>query len=567
MTDLKALRNQIRSLLRRRRAARYVMGWSALLLAAIWLMLGLFLVDVLFEMTRIQLLIALLVAAALLAWVIYRHVRPWLAYKEDAIDMALRVERHRKIDSDLVAAMQFELPAAATWGSPQLERAVIHRVAEDTRRWNLAGDVPQSGLRRRLAFLAATFAVIAAILLVFPNYLAIFPQRLAFESTFYPRDTVILKVLVNNRPQEVLRSSDAVDHCPFGRPVEFRIICSGKLPKEGTVTIRPAGEGAPLVIPAKALENESGSYAGRLDHMDSTFDFMVSVGDARTKWGRLIVSPPPIVEPIFRPTIPDHARAAGIQPAKEGSSKRQFSVYEGARVDLEVRCLNKRLKTVAMVVAGVAHPLQEASGDGRLWKLPSQGTPFSEITEPIEYKIEAIDEDDLKPLDEIGGAIELVTDLPPSIEADIANRHEVHVLPTAKPRIRYRINDDYGVGGLTMELTVRRGGVDAAPQSFPIPIQESTAPVPVSRLPLDAKFSFDLADFQVSKGDEVKIVLSATDYRGRRRGRSTPSAPLTLKITDQIGALTAITQEADTESERMIRQIINRAAGIERTKP
>ncbi|MBC8076020.1 MAG: hypothetical protein H7Y32_08100, partial [Chloroflexales bacterium] len=46
------------------------------------------------------------------------------------LDIALMVERQQKIDSDLVAAIQFESPEAKRWGSTQLEGAVIDYVAE-----------------------------------------------------------------------------------------------------------------------------------------------------------------------------------------------------------------------------------------------------------------------------------------------------------------------------------------------------------------------------------------------------------------------------------------------------
>jgi len=38
-------------------------------------------------------------------------------------------------------------------------------------------------------------------------------------------------------------------------------------------------------------------------------------------------------------------------------------------------------------------------------------------------------------------------------------------------------------------------------------------------------------------------------------------------VTDQAGAVTALTHDADAESEARIRQIIERATGTERPKP
>jgi len=662
------------------------MGLSALLVAAVWLMLSAFLVDVLFEMTVSQRVVALLAAGGVLAWFIYRWVRPWLTRHEDEIDVALLIERRRSIDSDLVAALQFESPEAASWGSPQLEHAVVRQVAENTRRLKLVKDLPQRGLRLRLAMSVGTFAAVALIVLAFPTHAAIFVDRLSMGATLYPRDTLIREGAVNGEPKGTLRSPGVEIHCPIGRAVDFRVTCDGKLPPDGKITYQQEG-GDRSVLLLKPVDNEPGVYTGRLESLVSAVDFRVSVGDDRTQEARLVASPRPVVEVVFKPTIPDYAKAAGAKGDDRGFN---FSVYKGARVDLELRCLNKPLRKamltaesrcpmkradedghlwvlpaegtalssiscpldyeievigpngkragrikgridkiegpqpadrsalaseflddyplgqlkvrvrvaspaglrreaaqstgsfaaaaganvdlqvrcdeqaldgVVLVLAG-GSALRQAGEGGRLWTLPAAGTPFTVIAGPLSYRIEAADEYDMRPANEISGKITL-KDAPPVVEANIAKRDEVYVLPWAKPCIQYWVTDDCGLRHLKMLLEIERGGVKERPRSFSI--LAPTEPIPGSQLPLTKAFTFDLTDFGLAKGDNVTIRLEATDYRGRLAGVSKASKPLTLYVTDRIGLWKQLLKE-DEKSESGIRQIITRTTGIERKK-
>src|SRR6185503_21146209 len=106
------LRSQLSTLVRRRRAARWVIGGSAIVLAILWSLAAFFLIDWTFSMGRFERAFTLLVAAATSSAVYWLLARPWLSRREDIVDVALLVEKQRGIDSDLVAALQFQAPAA-----------------------------------------------------------------------------------------------------------------------------------------------------------------------------------------------------------------------------------------------------------------------------------------------------------------------------------------------------------------------------------------------------------------------------------------------------------------------
>jgi hypothetical protein len=121
-----------------------------------------------------------------------------LGQHESEIDMALMVERQQGIDSDLVAALQFEgSPEAAKWGSRELENAVIDYVAQLDRGLNVFEGFSRETFWKRVGLLAAVAAAVIAFVVIAPNYASVFLNRLALGNQHYPSDTQIDRVLVN----------------------------------------------------------------------------------------------------------------------------------------------------------------------------------------------------------------------------------------------------------------------------------------------------------------------------------------------------------------------------------
>src|SRR4029453_7421214 len=102
---LKTLRSNLNDLKRRRRGERWTRAYTAFGLSVLLALAAAFLADFLLDMDRVQRLIALALSAAGLAWAIRRFTLPWFGWRENELDLALRVEKQRAIDSDLVAAL------------------------------------------------------------------------------------------------------------------------------------------------------------------------------------------------------------------------------------------------------------------------------------------------------------------------------------------------------------------------------------------------------------------------------------------------------------------------------
>lgn len=168
--QLARLRNELTAACRRRWLARVVEGSVKLALVLLVVLAVDFLSDVAYRFGFAQRVFLLAVFLGLALVALRRFVWPALAARESIIDLALQVERRRGIDSDLVAALQFETQAARTWGSPDLQTAVVERVAEISDRQLVDDGLSAHVLRRQAVPLGVATGVVfcAAVLLRSP---------------------------------------------------------------------------------------------------------------------------------------------------------------------------------------------------------------------------------------------------------------------------------------------------------------------------------------------------------------------------------------------------------------
>jgi hypothetical protein len=167
------------------------------------------------------------------------------------------------------------------------------------------------------------------------------------------------------------------------------------------------------------------------------------------------------------------------------------------------------------------------------------------------------------------------------------------VLPEAKPVVELRVSDDYGIAELALNVEVvqsrEESGAEAAGAQtvteHQIAIDKLLKPFGNNRdgaslsggetresmsitfpargevLPIVGGFRLDLTPLQLVKGDQLRLTLKATDYRGELPGRPAESEPMILDISDESGVLAAIA-EADETSEARITELIRRQLGI-----
>jgi len=581
------------------------MAYAALALAILWSLAAAMAIDYALELTRLQRLVTLVAIAGVVLWAARRFALPWFGHQESDLDIALLVEKQQKIDSDLVAALQFETPEARDWGSPALEAAVVDYVAEFGQSYNLFEGVASRDATRRLKLLAATVALVAIGALLAPHHFAAFLNRLLLGSAHYPTATRIERVLVGGRELDIRPGADAVLKAPYGQPLKFVVESSGEQPRSGRVELRVAATGGQvrvdlepaLVGPSGGAKPDIGTsaaagpttaagasaapgpaapggssdvsngaaperapFTGQLAKLTDTLECQIYLGDAWTDPARLVVVPLPVVEARFEPVPPAYARNVAIE---NSAGSRQISVIEGSRIDAALACGNKRLAEAWLTIDAVKYPLTKTgaddarSGRGEVWSLAAAGTPLARVEKPLRWEAQVVDADGLGLERPLEGFIRIKADQRPRIVAEVVTKT---VLPTAAPLVEYRATDDFGLSRIVVRL--ERVAADGAAQSLgTLPAREFRKPLLAERLPLKDSYRLELSPLKLVKGDQLKVTLEAVDYRGEAPGESTQSEPLVLQVTDESGVLAAIS-EADERSAQQLDAIITRQLGI-----
>jgi hypothetical protein len=238
--QLAILRSRLARLRRVRAASRAFAAASALASSVMIALAGVFALDFLFSLAAPQRIVVLLMAFAGLAWSFWKYTRPFLGRRETEIDMALLVERQQQIDSDLVAALQFESPAASRWGSSELTGAVVNYVSSASPTINVFAGPAQTHLQARAMLLTACIALALLAAFAAPKHLEAFFNRLALGSMHYPTRTRIDEVIVDRTSVyqgDEQTSTPADSTAAQGRPLGFFVKCSGQLPTSGRVAL------------------------------------------------------------------------------------------------------------------------------------------------------------------------------------------------------------------------------------------------------------------------------------------------------------------------------------------
>ena len=549
---LARLQSHLSALCWRRWFARLADGGMALALVVALAIVVDFLLDWTFRFGRGQRGVLLAAVVLLVLWGLRKFVWPAVASRESVIDMALQVERRQGIDSDLVAALQFESTTAKTWGSAQLETAVVDYVALPGKK---LADGP-ANVRRQAApqgpfrwrSLPVQFWPAAA---VFPNHIAAFLDRFLLGPAHYPTRTTIAKIVVNGVEAFPARPSGAVVKVPFAPTLRFEVEASGDIPTSGEVRLI-AEEGAATTSVLLNSESPVGRFTGELPRTPENVVYQVLLGDAWSEPGTIRVILPPVVSMELDHTPPHYAKKARSSRAAGGS--RQISVMEGSQVSLAVRCANKPLAKADLVIGEARFALAPQDADKKTWKAPA-GTPLDLVTAATANEVQDVDDDGLSPDQPLRGQIHIEADRPPRVAGAVVTEK---VLPAARPSIVWGAADDNGLAEIRLVKQVTRASGEVDESSD---LVRQVAPREKPLATLRGRYVLDLKPLGLAKGDEVRVTLEAVDYRGDRAGALARSEPIVFTVTDETGILAGLV-EADEKSARQLDQIIQRQLGI-----
>ncbi len=561
MSKLAEFRRRLASLKQRRRNVRLGTGYSGLALALFCTLAAAFLVDWLFQLTRTQRAISLALCAAILIWAFRRYTFPWLRQRESTLDMALLVEKQEGIDSDLVAAMQFENREAPAWGSLQLEWAVIERAAAAGRQIDVMRGLDRRGLKRRMGALALVLIIWLAATIGSPQHVGAFFNRLLLGSCHYPSRTVIESIAVNGRTVDLQSPDRTPIRVSSNRSIRFEVRCAGRLPEDAEVHIAAARGGLSTSLPLLPAAERAGLFVGQLPRLVESAAYHVAAGDAWTDAGRLIVGQLPALEVRLEVAPPSYTTTDSA-PLWLPAGLRQAVVVEGSRVTIHLRA-DQELKDATATIGGRSYPLKRgaapAAETSKLkyeWVLdPAEETPLAAVRDPVRYAIQITDADDQQLERPLEGMVRVQPDAPPRVAAAVVTRC---VLPSAAPTIYLHAVDDYGLASLALTFEVVRADGQTEERETPIyTLRDGETP----QKSLENNYVLDLGPLKLGKDDTVKVAVRATDFRGPQEGRSTSSDPVVLEVTDEQGVLAAM-MEADKQSATELQDMIQRQLGI-----
>lgn len=578
-SKLKTLRSNLESLRRRRSSVRLTTAYSGFLAAAIWVVFGCFLLDWALEMNGAQRVILMLISAYALVYSFRRYAAPLLQSRESLFQTALLVEKTKGIDSDLIAALQFEEPEAEDWGSAELQDAVKDNVAELSKDLDVFEGYSADDLGKRVGAFLVSGLVIGFLAVTYPGYTSAFLDRLLLGTELYPTNTTIEKIVIGFGDEEDAiredinvrtgKSDSGVNpRGPFGKRLEFRIECKqkqGELPEKIKVEFDGTLE-ADLTLND---EDKDGVYEGELARLTDGLDFRVRAGDGVTHWFEIELIDLPKVDVELASTDPDYARKKntdadtfnncemlGGKGRNCEAGNLQIEVKEGSRVDVALHS-DKDLKEAKMEIRDKTYAfVPRSEEDRKIWVLTVTDTPLAVVQKRLKYRIYVEDTDGLHPEPTIEGIVQIESDKPPRVRASMVSRY---VLPTAKPMIDIKVTDDYGFSKAKILVEVSRQKEEAEQED---PVVITISPENKAKTSFTDKVVCDLAPYELEKGDVVRLFVEVTDYRGDLQGESSKSEALSMQVTDLPGFLKSI-NELDERSVRQIDAIIEKELGIQ----
>lgn len=537
MNDITSLRKCLDRWVARRLLARRALIVAQIGAVASWAMLAVFAIDDALRLSMATRAVVLCVWAGAAVWAGRRWLVPRWRTRESTVEMALLIERRQRLESDLVAALQFESPVARRWGSADLRRAVIDYVAEFAKTLRLPRGWPPSAAIAWTAGFLMSAAAWAMLIVCRPGYAAAFFHRFLLADARYPTRTVIeaieidRAVIAKNSPAKTIS----------GQPVELVVRCSGRLPETGEAVVRSA-DGTSMRVELQPDSRGAGDYAARMPRLYAPVVCQIAVGDAWPERFELQTVERPQVELTVVVKPPDYApaNAAKAQP-RPGMA--QWTVLEGSQVAIELRSQNKPLEKVVLELDGEQYDFRRESAGRRDWRLSPSPAPLRDLRRHVQFAVAVTDVDGIVPAEPVVGALRVEPDRPPSVH--LSARSTV-VLPTAQPMLEYHVTDDVALARLRIDRELKRGEQSTRLEPIDLDLAKKSAAIHASR-------ACDLGELALKSGDELRITLTATDDRGRSEGKTAVSEPLVFRVTDQAGLLASLSQtegESQPPSER-----------------
>ena len=346
---------------------------------------------------------------------------------------------------------------------------------------------------------------------------------------------------------------------PYGEQIRVSVKCGGVIPASGYANLSGVHNDASNRVDLPAISPTAAEFTGEISHVADSFRIRFQFGDATSDPAEVVIVPLPLVDISWDVTPPKYALSA-MKPGDADHGSRQLAVLEGSVAKLEPDMFQQRLEVGHNVdrngsvdCTGQIDRSAPAGGSG-IWTLPA-GTPFDSIRQALKYEIQATDEDGLSMEVPISGQVRLKADRLPRIVASAVTRQ---VLPTATPKLDYAAGDDFGVAKIMAVIQIsREDGTSARHELVSRVFEDKDQPQTIIR----GQIPVPLSPYELQKGDEVKVTLEVTDWRGDIPGQKGLGEPITFNVTDLNGVLVQ-TGDEDKKTAKQLDEILRRELGI-----
>lgn len=498
-------------------------------------------------------------AAVLVAWgtgmaaVAHRWLWPLIGPAESLDELALVVEREHGIDSDLVAALQFDNPLTPVPGSSRLSSAVVDYVAEFSQTLDVFRGFSWDGLPRRAGVAGGLLVLTGLIVMQSPAHAAAFWNRFWLGTERYPTRTQIVELSINGTAISVFHSDVVRVAIPQDDPLRIEVTIAGELPALVEAEVRGLHSRDRTMWTFAAVDDSETQFGFQAPRLVESVRLHVRAGDATSDPVEIAIVPLPVVDVVWTARPPGYA--AGLQQELTAGA-RQFSALQGSQLALQLSGVNKPLQSAALKLGTQTIPLvKSTTAGGEIWQLPSE-SPLKELREALTYELDVVDVDQLRPKPALTGEIRLQPDRLPRVAAAVISRR---LLPAAAPKVTYGATDDFGLRAVRWELEIVR--TDGSRQSATGDIWRRQPQS--SERTLRGETTIPFSSYGLTKGDEVRLTLLAEDERGAYPAGTGRSETLVFDITDRNGILESLL-EFDQQSARQLDEIIERELGIGR---
>lgn len=557
MSRLAILRSRLSSLRTARALVRRGSALSGVLLCVLGFWAIQFLLDWSTNLSFASRFILLLAFVSVVTTAVVRWIWPQFHQAESLETLALIVERQHRIDSDLVAALEFDSPQAAKWGSLRLANAVVDYVAEFSPGLNVFEGFRWKPLPQLATVTVLALVTGAGLAFVFPGHASAFWNRFWLGGGHYPTRTQLVELTINGQTIPVFHSTPVALRLPQGEAIRVTVACRGEIPSAGTVQVQGQQTRGWNTWALTPDPSESGKrFVATASPLMEDVRVWITAGDASSDPIELAVIPLPILDVQWTVTPPAYAMKGDAESIPAGA--RQFAVLQGSKLSAQVRCLNKSLSKAELILGDQRVALisrASPAGDGHtVWELPP-GHPLESVKEPTTFVLSVVDQDGLSPVPPWSGQVRLTADRTPRVAAVVQSKK---ILPTAKPKIVIAAIDDFGLDQIRIQATISRAEGESTVENIVVWKRSENE---ISPLNVKSEATFVLAPYRLSKGDEVRVVVFADDYRGEWPAQTGQSEPLIFEVTDRNGILAGLL-EIDQQSAKQLDAIIERELGI-----